>query len=189
MGVPIPPMLAACAVPNKSGIASLGSGERATIAIATGSNIKVVAVFEIHIDKNALAAIKPKTRLRLLFPPNIRIITKATRSCAPLFSIARDKMKPPSKSSMSLSPYASETDSIGKTPDRGSTASGTSDVTGIGTGSKIHQSTHRTVRPRVIAASSCKPRVLLSIVTPIAVIGPSHRATRLISAVRSYFRG
>lgn len=64
-------------------------------AIATGSNIKVVAVLEIHIERKADAAMNPKTRRLLLCDPNALTMVRAMRLCAPLFAMAVDKINPP----------------------------------------------------------------------------------------------
>ena len=85
-------------------MARLSSSDLSITASATGNNIRVVAVFDIHMLRTAAAAIKPNTSLRLLFPPNKLTMPRATRLCAPLFSMAVDRMKPPISSSTSGEP-------------------------------------------------------------------------------------
>ena len=99
MGVPMPPTLAAWAIPSSKGMASFGSFARSITASATGSSMSVVAVLEIHIDRTAAAAMKPNTSWRLLLPPKIFTIVSAMRRWAPLFAMAVERMKPPSSSS------------------------------------------------------------------------------------------
>ena len=77
---------------------SAGSRAFSITARATGKSMSVVAVLEIHIESMAEAAMNPNTRRRLLVPPNARTMVRATRKCAPLFSIAVDRMNPPSNS-------------------------------------------------------------------------------------------
>ena len=75
-------------MPSNKGILSFGSGDRSMTASATGNNINVVAVFEIHIDRMQAAAMNPNTILRLLTPPKKFTMLSATRRWAPLLSIA-----------------------------------------------------------------------------------------------------
>ena len=83
MGVPIPPMLAAYAIPSSSGVASFGSSAFSRTASATGNNMRVVAVFEIHMLSAAEAAMKPNTSLLLELPPKIFTMVRAMRRWAP----------------------------------------------------------------------------------------------------------
>ena len=98
MGVPMPPTLAAWAMPSSNGQARAGSSDFSKTAAATGSSISVVAVLDIHMLMSAAAAMKPNTSRRLLPPPKARTIASAMRLWAPLFSSARARMKPPSSS-------------------------------------------------------------------------------------------
>ena len=66
----------------------------ATIAIPIGSIITVVAVFEIHIDRAAVATMNPRMML-FTFVPISRIIFSAMRLCSPHFSIPIASRKPP----------------------------------------------------------------------------------------------
>ena len=63
-------------------------------AKAIGNIIIVVAVFEIHIDKNAVATMNPKTK-REGAEPTRRIVCSASRLCRLHRSIAKATMKPP----------------------------------------------------------------------------------------------
>ena len=60
--------------------------------------MSVVAVFEIHIDSAAAAIMKPNTTRRLLPLPTRCSNASAIRRCAPLRSMAVDRMNPPSSS-------------------------------------------------------------------------------------------
>ena len=64
-------------------------------AKATGNNIKVVAVLDIHILNMAEATINPITRDRALPPPKRLTMYRAMRLCAPDSAIALEIMKPP----------------------------------------------------------------------------------------------
>ena len=71
------------------------------IARPIGTIITAVAVFEIHIDKNADAIINPK--IILDGPePTTWMIFKAILRCRFHFSIVRAIMKPPMKSTIML---------------------------------------------------------------------------------------
>ena len=76
-------MLAAYAIPNKSATAKLAlfpsKREFCKTANTTGISIRVVAVLETHILKEADASINPKTKVFGLWPPNNRIIDIAIR--------------------------------------------------------------------------------------------------------------
>ena len=147
-------MLHAHAKPNNSGGASaLGALDDAITANATGNSIKTVAVFEIHMLSNAAANIKPSISLRGSFAPTRRTTVRAIRVCAPVDSIPFDKRKPPMRSKMSGDPYAAPTSAELITPSKGKRAMGTSDVTGMGIGSKIHQKTQSIATALVIEAA------------------------------------
>jgi len=82
-------------MPKSSGAAKSLSSDFSSTARATGNNISVVDVLDIHMLKKALASINPKTNLRELLPPNRRTIYRAMRLCAPLRSSAVASRKPP----------------------------------------------------------------------------------------------
>ncbi len=69
IGVMVPPMLAAYAMPNKSRVANILSFCVFKIAIAMGSNINVVAVLEIHMLNKKAVNIKPTIIFFGLFVP------------------------------------------------------------------------------------------------------------------------
>ena len=101
MGVPMPPILAANAMLNINGTASCLSFAWLATASATGNNINVVAVLDIHILNVAAVTIKPSTSCLLLVLPNRLTINRASRKCAPLRSIALDNINPPSNNRIS----------------------------------------------------------------------------------------
>jgi hypothetical protein len=121
-----------------------------------GNIINVVAVFEIHILKNAVAIMKPRM---MNFSPagHAFTIMSAIRRWAPLFSIALDKRNPPSKSRTKGCPYFSPTVLGERTPKRGSKERGRREAIGIGTVSNIHQSAVQSAIPRVRVAANSKP--------------------------------
>ena len=62
MGVPIPPTLAAKAIPRRRGILRASLLLFWITAKAMGSIIRVVAVLEIHMLRKAVATMKPRMR-------------------------------------------------------------------------------------------------------------------------------
>ena len=150
-------------------------------AITTGSNIKVVAMFEIHMLSTAEAVINPKTSRRPLPPPNNPTMLRAIRRWAPLRSIAEESIKPPSKSRINGLPYASPTWVGEITPTSGKTASGIKLVAGIGIGSKIHQQAVSMVIPAVHAIPLDHPARDKPIPKPSATSGPATRVQCFIA--------
>ena len=75
----------------------------AIIANPTGRIIIEVAVFEIHIDKNAVAIINPRITFDFFDPVNL-IIFKANLLCRFHFSIARAIINPPTNKKTNLWP-------------------------------------------------------------------------------------
>ena len=73
------------------------------IATAIGIIIMAVAVFEIHIERNAVATMNPSTS-RLGLVPVTRMICRAMRRCSPHRCIAMAMMNPPRKRKMTWSP-------------------------------------------------------------------------------------
>ena len=65
-----------------------------TIAIPMGSIITAVAVFDIHMDKKAVAIIKPKIIFRTSVPIKLMMF-KAIRLCKFHFSMESASIKPP----------------------------------------------------------------------------------------------
>ena len=65
-----------------------------SIARPIGSIINVVELFEVHIDKNPVAIIKPSITLFLLVPM-IRIVKRAILLCSWFVSIALATKKAP----------------------------------------------------------------------------------------------
>ena len=73
-------------------------------AKAIGSNMRVVAMLEIHMLRQPAAAMNPMTSRRPLVPPKSETIVSAIRRWAPLRSMAWESISPPMSSRMSLSP-------------------------------------------------------------------------------------
>ncbi len=74
----------------------------AMIAIAIGIIIIAVAVFDIHIERNAVAIINPRIR-RLGLVPVILIIFNAILLWSPHLCIDMAMIKPPRKRKITLS--------------------------------------------------------------------------------------
>jgi hypothetical protein len=112
------------------------------MASATGSIMRAVAVFEIHMLTSVVASMIPNTMLRPLRPPTNATVTWAMRRWAPQYSAAADSMKPPRNSRMNGSPYAAAAFSAESTPVRGNNTTGTNDVAANGSASETHQQAH-----------------------------------------------
>jgi hypothetical protein len=97
IGVPMPPSDAAYATPS-----SVASAVRfsfpspLTTATAMGVIIRVVAVFEIHIDRNAVTRITANTIRRGSVPTRLSA-KNAMRRCSPQRSNVAETRKPPRK--------------------------------------------------------------------------------------------
>ena len=117
-----------------------------------GNIINVVAVFEIHMLRKAVAIINPRIRN---FSPLGQALTiiRAILLWAPLFSIALERRKPPKRRRTSGCPYFSPTTFGLKTPKRGSRERGRREAIGMGTASNIHQSAVQIAIPSVMTAS------------------------------------
>ena len=104
ISVAIPPMLAEYAMPSISTepkffriLCSSAPGSFAnctTTAMPIGSIIMAQAVFDIHIDRNAVATMNPSTS-RVGFTPTRRIVCSAILRCRFHFWIASATTKPP----------------------------------------------------------------------------------------------
>ena len=163
-------------------MASFGSSVFSSTARATGSSIRLVAVFDIHMDKAAAAAMKPNTSERLELPPKARTMVSAIRLWAPLFSSAVARMKPPRRSSIRLWPYDWATCTGVNTPSSGNRPRGRNEVAGMGMGSNTHQTTQITVMPRVKATSLEKPLAYMRYAAAKASTGPAYKAIVLVGA-------
>ena len=71
------------------------------MASPIGSTVIAVAVFEIHIDRNAAAIMKPRT-MRAGPPPTRRMMLSAMRRWRFQRCMVRAIMKPPMNSTMVL---------------------------------------------------------------------------------------
>ena len=97
-----------------------------------------MAVFEIHIDKNAVAIINPRMILVTSVPTSLMIVS-AIRLCRFHFSIAIAKINPPINKKMYLCPYAAVVFDKASAPLKGNRTIGKSAVTAMGKASVIHQ--------------------------------------------------
>ena len=126
------------------------------IASPTGKIIIEVAVLEIHIDKKAVANMKPSITRDLLLPV-ILIIFKASLLCKRHFSIASAIMNPPTKRKTNLWPYAAVVVARSRPPVSGKRTMGNKAVTEIGTHSVTHQTAIHTVEANMHLASILSP--------------------------------
>ena len=179
MGVPRPPILQDHASPSNSGTAKRSrSSHDASTAIATGISISADAVLEIHILRPAPASMKPITNCRGRCPPTSLTTDRATRWCAPELSIPRESKNPPNNKIISGEPTAPATCSTVKTPAMGNTDNGRSDVTGIGIGSKIHQTMQSQATTAVTIMGLLWSTVINIAARQAAVITPGQTVCR-----------
>ena len=164
-------------MPSNSGAASSLSSDFSMTARATGSNIRDVAVLDIHMLSTADAAMNPNTMRRLLLPPNRFTMVRATRRWAPLFSIDVDKISPPNNSNTSELPYDSPTWPGVSTPTNGNTANGNNEVAGIGMASVTHQTAHNVVTPAVQHTADSRPSLWQTTNKIVASNGPATSAS------------
>ncbi len=108
------------------------------MAIPIGNIITAVAVLLIHIDKKAVATIKPKIIFFTSEPMKL-IIFSAIRRCRFHFSIAMAMMNPPIYKNTNLCPKALVVVPKSNPPDSGNNTIGINAVTAIGMASVIHQ--------------------------------------------------
>jgi hypothetical protein len=100
--------------------------------------IIVVAVFEIHMERTAVATMNPRiTRLELV--PRMEITCSAIRRCRFHRCMAIAKKNPPMNRKMFRFMYASAVSFPEEIPANGNTTSGINAVAGIGMASVIHQ--------------------------------------------------
>ena len=123
---------------------------------------------------------KPSTRPLALPPPNRLTMYRAIRRCAPESAMAVDSMKPPISSSINGLPNDCPTWAGVRTPNSGNTASGISEVNGIGTGSKIHQVAQSNVTAAVMEAAPVQPWSRNRKYTSNAAAGPMMISQRFI---------
>ena len=141
--------------------------------------MRVVAVFDIHIDRTAVAIMNAKITLR---GPRPKILETpfttptATFRWAPVHSIALLSMKPHIRSRISLSPYAWATGTRPMTPNSGSTPSGIRLVAATGTGSVTHQMAHQAVTPARMACGVSRPAEPRTTVRRTHAKGPAGKA-------------
>src|SRR4029078_110928 len=107
------------------------------IAIPIGSIMMAVAVFEIHIDRNAVEIINPRM-IMLSRVPMLRMIFTAIRRWSPVFSIAIAIRNPPIYKKTIGCPYDAVVSPSFNTPVRGNKIIGKRDVAANGIGSVIH---------------------------------------------------
>ena len=114
--------------------------------MAMGYIIAAVAVFEIHIERNAVATMSDST-MRRPFRPAAETMRSARRRCAPQNSSAAASRKPARKRKIISLAYGAVMSRIVTTPKSGRTMIGSREVTASGTGSVSHQSSIQAPTP------------------------------------------
>ena len=125
------------------------------IATAIGIIIIAVAVFEIHIERNAVATMNPSTR-RLGLVPTRRMICNAIRRCRPHRCIDMAMMNPPRKRKITSLPYDSATFTGERTPSTGKRTSGSRAVASRGMTPVTQRRTIRMVTAATALASGAR---------------------------------
>ena len=145
MRVPIPPILQEYAMLNIKVIEKFFAASAPnsfsilrTIAKPIGSIIRAVAVFDIHIERNAVAMINPTT-IEAGLPPKVLIIFKAILLCKSHSSIANASRNPPKNRKITELIYSPAISSPVKIPNKGKRIRGIKDVAASGIASVIHQ--------------------------------------------------
>jgi hypothetical protein len=110
-----------------------------TTATAIGVIISVVAVLDIHIDRNAVTRITANTIRRGSVPTRDRA-NQAIRRCSPQRSNVAATRKPPMKRNTAGFAYGAAVFSIVLMPDSGNATSGSSAVIPMGMASVSHSS-------------------------------------------------
>ena len=139
-----------------------------------GSIITAVAVLEIHMDKNAVAIIKPRMIIFRSVPIHA-IIFRAILLWRFHFSMAMEMINPPIYRKINLWPKEAVVDVISRPPVRGKRTMGRSEVTAIGRASDIHQIAIQTVEAMIAFPSSVKPSALKNSRMNINMTGPRYR--------------
>lgn len=157
--VAIPPIEAEKAIDNNNDFANgsiafgspVISSNLVTIANAFGTIVNAVAVFEIHMERNAVTMIMPKRSI-LGFNPKIKTVFRAILECKFHLTIATEKMNPP-KNTSDVSENIDDAilDAV-ETPNNGSRNIGKKAVITIGIGSNIHQHAVIIVTPKHLEA-------------------------------------
>lgn len=143
----------------------------ATMAMPIGSIITEVAVFEIHIDKKAVAIMNPKIMLLTLVPISLMVFS-AIRRCKFHFSIAIAIIKPPMYRNTYLCPKEAVVDARSSPPVSGNRIIGSKAVTAMGKASVIHQIAIHKVEARMAFASWDRSSGRKAVNTKINTSGP-----------------
>ena len=86
-----------------SGVPFKATATCAVMARAMGIIIMTAAVFDTHIDRKAVASMKP-SRMRCVLVPTKAMMARAMRRCRFHFSMAEAMKKPPRNRKMMSSP-------------------------------------------------------------------------------------
>ena len=130
----------------------------------------VVAVFDIHMERKAVANIKPSKILAGLLPKKIRILV-AIRLCKFHFSIANAIIKPPMNKNIRWLKYIAEMVFPSTTPKIGNKTIGNKAVTAIGIISETHQTAIRMAIAKVYVISGLPGSKSAKIIISKHIIG------------------
>jgi hypothetical protein len=120
--------------------------------VPIGNIITEVAVLEIHIERNAVAIIKPRM-INFILLPIKWMIFKAILRCKSHFSMATASKNPPRYKNTYLWPKAAVVVSISNAPVNGNITIGISAVTEMGITSVTHQRAIQIVMHRILKAA------------------------------------
>ena len=136
-----------------------------------GSIITAVAVLEIHMERKAVANIKPKI-IFLTSVPIILIIFKAILLCKRHFSMANAKINHPIYKKTYLCPKEDEVSDNDKAPVSGKRIIGSNEVAAIVIASVIHQIAIQSVDAKTAFAWSVSPSKTKTYLTKENITGP-----------------
>jgi hypothetical protein len=142
-----------------------------------GTIIIVVAVFEIHMERKAVAAMKPR-RIARGRTPKRTSTRRAMRRCRSQRCMARATRNPPMNRKMTWLKYSFDTALPSSTPKAGRSTTGTRLVTASGMASVIHQTAMRIATAAVRVTSGRPGSKSAKSSTPRASAGPSQRPVR-----------
>lgn len=141
-----------------------------------GIIITVVAVLEIHMDKNAVAIINPRMR-RFGVSPMTAMITRAILLWRCHRCMAKAMKNPPMNRKMRGLAYGAAAVFASEICKRGKNATGRRDVAGMGMASVIHQVAMRSAMAAIFWASGVIPAGVGTMKRMAKMRGPRKRPT------------
>ena len=140
-------------------------------------------MFDIHIERNALAIIKPII-IETGLPPNRVMILRAILLCKPHLSIERAIIKPPRNRKIIELMYELAISSASSKPNRGNRINGISEVAASGTASEIHQTAISAAIAAIIVTLLFDGSRLPNNNIAIEIIKPVNSPTFLVVVIR-----